>query len=107
MNEEDTPYPCETYCCGNVATKKRESHGGRHRDGYLYKCERCTPGRGEGDGYILLNNPPISIEMILRELILASAPYLKRKKETPRSQCAKLNEVHERARQLIDQHPTN
>jgi hypothetical protein len=41
------------------------------------------------------------LKQILKELLQASAPYLKRKKETPRAECKKLNEVWARARELI------
>lgn len=33
-------------------------------------------------------------EKILKEILSASSPYLKRKKGTPRGECRKLNEVH-------------
>ena len=45
---------------------------------------------------------PLELETALKELMDASAPYLKRKKETPRRECAKLNEVHKRVRELLE-----
>ena len=45
---------------------------------------------------------PLELETALKELMDASAPYLKRKKETLRSECARLNEVHKRVRELLE-----
>ena len=42
------------------------------------------------------------LETALKELMDASAPYLKRKKETPRRECARLNEVHKRVREILE-----
>lgn len=68
-----------------------------------HECPKCAAYCAKID----LSKPTINTEILLRELMAASAPYLKRKKETPRSQCTTLNKVHKKARKLLDQHPTN
>jgi len=43
----------------------------------------------------------ISCVVLLERLMEASEPYLKRKKMTPRSQCKRLNEVHNQCRRFV------
>lgn len=74
--------------------------------GAMCTCKKCSDSRAEAEASNLNaglygSNDPEKLRTALRFLLDASKPYLRRKKMTPRNDCAILNAVHGECEKLL------